>query len=80
MPDPVDDNTEDFTVYDLADRMSGGIQISEPGQRKVAGELLRLRGILKEQDHAFDGDGCDCRICGEGRAHYLHCQLATYRP
>lgn len=37
------EDAADITVYDIADRMSGGMQISEPGQREVASELLRVR-------------------------------------
>lgn len=26
----------------------------------------------QESDHPFRGDGADCKLCGEGRRHYVH--------
>lgn len=28
-----------------------------------------------EQDHPFQGDGPDCKLCGNGRRYYLHLTL-----
>lgn len=40
-------DSTDLSVYDLAERMAGGVTISEPGQVEVAKELLRVREALR---------------------------------
>jgi hypothetical protein len=50
-----EEDAADITVYDLADRMSGGMVISEPGQREVASELLRVRAAMAAALRCRDG-------------------------
>jgi ABC-type cobalamin/Fe3+-siderophores transport system ATPase subunit len=44
---PPTDIQEDINVYDLAERMSVGRQITFAGQREVAAELLRVRDVVR---------------------------------
>ena len=36
----------DITVYDLAERAGGGVQVSAPAGKEIANELLRVRNVL----------------------------------
>ena len=49
------EDAADITVYDLAERLSGGMQISDPGCRDVASELLRVRGAMAAALRCRDG-------------------------
>ena len=44
-----EEDRADLTVYDLAEKMAGGQQLSTAAQREVAAELLRLKA---EHDRA----------------------------
>ena len=41
-----DDNKQDLTPYDLAERVKQGLHVTEQGHREIAEELLRLKLAL----------------------------------
>lgn len=56
----------------------------DPPARRMLEDMLgtgsdRKPAVEPTHDHAFEGNGCDCDLCGEGRAHYLHQERVPVR-
>lgn len=45
--EPNDDNTQDLTPYDLAERLVAGLPVTDAGKVEIARELLDIRNTLR---------------------------------
>lgn len=48
--DGADDNTQDLTPYDLAERLIAGLPVTDAGKIEIACELLALRDLIRKAD------------------------------
>lgn len=63
--EPIDDNKQDLSVYDLAERLASGQPVSSAAEQEISAELARLRSEIDKLNDDInwflDGPADDAR-------------------